>query len=179
MVPRGPEMVGALSLLHAIATIRGKSGEHHVPHDEPSVADAIRASGRRLTIQRAKILEALHRLPGHSTAEQIHAAVCEDDRDVDMALSTVYRNLDTLVEMGLVTAFADGGGVMTYEWPATDAPHHHLLCDGCGHTKEVELDAISALGDEVQRQYGFAIDLRHMAIRGQCARCQQESEQTK
>ena len=75
-------------------------------------ADAIRASGRRLTIQRARIMEALHRLRGHSTAEQIHAAVGEDDGDAEMALSTVYRNLDALAEMGLVTAF-DAGGVTT------------------------------------------------------------------
>jgi Fur family ferric uptake transcriptional regulator len=150
-----------------------------MPHNEPRVVDAIRASGRRLTIQRAKVLEALHRLPGHSTAEQIHAAVCEDERDVDMALSTVYRNLEALAEMGLITAFSDGGGVMTYEWAGAHAPHHHLLCDGCGHTREVELESVAALSDEVRREYGFAIDLRHMAIRGTCAGCRNESEQPK
>ncbi|MGE3857758.1 MAG: Fur family transcriptional regulator [Dehalococcoidia bacterium] len=147
-----------------------------MPHDERRVAEAIRASGRRLTIQRAKILEALHRLPGHSTAEQIHAAVCEDERDVEMALSTVYRNLDALAEMGLVAAFADGGGVTTYEWAASETPHHHLLCEDCGHSEEVELKSISALSAEVQQEHGFAIDLRHLAIRGHCAGCRQESE---
>jgi Fur family ferric uptake transcriptional regulator len=143
-----------------------------VPHDQPSIAETIRASGRRLTIQRAKILDALHRLPGHSTAEQIHALVCQDEQHVEMALSTVYRNLDALAEMGLVVAFADGGGVMTYEWAASEAPHHHLLCENCGHTQEVELKSISGLIDEVQQEHGFAIDLRHMAIHGQCAGCQ-------
>ncbi len=146
-----------------------------MPHNEPTIAEAIRASGRRLTIQRAKILEALHRLPGHSTAERIHAAVCEDDRDVEMALSTVYRNLDALAEMGLIAAFADGG-VTTYEWAAAGHPHHHLLCDGCGHTKEVALESIAALSDEVERTYGFTIDLRHMAIRGTCAGCRKPAD---
>ena len=151
-----------------------------MPHDHPDAAgttsaQTIRASGRRLTIQPAKILDALPRLPGHSTAEQIHALVGEDQIDAEMALSTVYRNLDTLVEMGLIIAVTDGGGIMTYEWPLTDTPHHHLLCAGCGHTKEVEVDALHALTAEVQREHGFAVDLRHMAIRGQCARCQQES----
>lgn len=150
-----------------------------MPHDEPSIARAIRASGRRLTIQRAKILHALHRLPGHSTAEQIHARVCDDERNADhaeMALSTVYRTLDALAEMGIVTAFADGGGVMTYEWTAPNAPHHHLLCDGCGHTKEVALPSLGALTAEAQREHGFAVDLRHLAIRGHCARCQHEGK---
>ena len=93
-----------------------------------------------------------------------------------MALSTVYRNLDALTEMGLVIDFADASGVPTYEWVASDAPHHHLLCDGCSHTKEVALDSISAISDEVQRDHGFAIDLRHMAIRGHCACCQQAAD---
>ena len=152
-----------------------------MPHDRTNaegatIAQTIRASGRRLTIQRSKILDALHRLPGHSTAEQIHAVVSESPVDAEMALSTVYRNLDALVEMGLVTAFADGGGVMTDEWAATETPHHHLLCDGCGQTKEVEVEALNALTVEVQREHGFAVDLHHMAIRGQCAHCQAENE---
>ncbi|MDA0301940.1 MAG: Fur family transcriptional regulator [Chloroflexi bacterium] len=146
-----------------------------MPHDQPNIAETIRASGRRLTVQRAKILDALHRLPGHSTAEQIHALVCQDEQHVEMALSTVYRNLDALTEMGLITAFADAGGVMTHEWSASEAPHHHLLCEGCGHTQEVELKSISTLSDEVQQEHGFAIDLRHMAIRGQCADCQRSA----
>jgi len=146
-----------------------------VPHDEPSIAQTIRASGRRLTIQRARILEALHRLPGHSTAEQIHALVCEEQHDAEMALSTVYRNLDALTSMGLVTAFADSGGVTMYEWAATEAPHHHLLCDGCGGTREVALHALEALTAEVLRDHGFAIDLRHMAIRGLCTGCQDDT----
>src|SRR5690606_2284221 len=116
-------------------------------------AEAIRASGRRLTVQRSRILEALRQLPGHSTVEQIHALVCNDGRGAEMALSTVYRNLDTLAEMGLVAVFADGAGATTYEWAAGDAPHHHLLCDSCGRSKEVAVSALDSLAAEVQREH--------------------------
>ena len=137
---------------------------------QPGINEAIRATGRRVTMQRAKILAALRTLPGHSTAEQIHAQVSEEDRSAEMALSTVYRALDALADVGLVTAFATGG-VTTYEWAAGDAPHHHLLCDGCGRTEAVALPSLAVLRAEVERDHGFAIDLRHMAIRGRCARC--------
>jgi len=143
-----------------------------VPHDESGITEAIRASGRRLTIQRTKILAALHELPGHTTAEQIHAHVSAREA-AEMALSTVYRNLDALVEMGLVAAFADASGVTTYEW-AAEAHHHHLLCDDCGHTAEVELRALDALSREVQQEHGFAADMRHLAIHGRCAGCRKE-----
>ncbi len=141
-----------------------------------TAAQTIRATGRRLTIQRSRILDALRGLPGHSTAAQIRALVNDRERDPDMAMSTVYRNLEALVDMGLVVAFTRPGDVMTYEWGGRDTPHHHLLCDGCGHTKEVEVSALGALASEVQRKHGFAVDLRHIAIRGQCANCQHESE---
>lgn len=144
-----------------------------VPEHGKTVAQTIRATGRRLTIQRSRILDAVRELPGHSTAEQIRALVNDGERDPDMAMSTVYRNLEALAEMGLVLAFARPGDVMTYEWAGTEA-HHHLFCSGCGHTKEVEVRALIAFAGEVQREHGFAVDLRHMAIRGQCASCQRQ-----
>ena len=140
-----------------------------MPHNQPHVTEALRASGRRLTTQRAQVLAALHDLPGHSTAEQIHARV-RDRGGNEVALSTVYRNLDALVAMGLVTAFTGASGVTTYEWTAE--AHHHLLCDGCGHTQEVALHALDALAREVRRDHGFAADMRHLAIHGRCAGCQ-------
>ena len=140
-----------------------------MPHTQSRVTDAIRASGRRLTTQRAQVLAALHDLPGHSTVEQIHARV-RDRGGSEVALSTVYRNLDALVEMGLVAAFTGASGVTTYEWTAQ--AHHHLLCDGCGHTQEVALHTLYTLAREVRRDHGFVADMRHLAIPGRCAGCQ-------
>ncbi len=139
-----------------------------MPHNQSRVTEAIRASGRRLTTQRAQVLAALHDLPGHSTVEQIHARV-RDRGGSEVALSTVYRNLDALVEMGLVGAFTGASGVTTYEWTAE--AHHHLLCDGCGHTQEVAVHALDALAREVRREHGFIADMRHLAIHGRCAGC--------
>lgn len=139
-----------------------------MPHDQSALTAAIRASGRRLTTQRAQVLEALHDLPGHSTVEQIHAGIRKRG-GADVALSTVYRNLDALVEMALVAAFTGAGGVTTYEWTAE--AHHHLLCDGCGHTQEVALRSLDTLAREVRRDHGFVADMRHLAIHGRCVGC--------
>jgi Fur family transcriptional regulator, ferric uptake regulator len=132
---------------------------------------AIRATGRRLTMQRAKILDALRALDGHQAADAIYAEVARRDPRAEMALSTVYRTLDTLVQMGLVASFDDGTGTMTYEWSGEADPHHHLLCDECGHVKEVPLRSVGDLEAEVEREHGFAAEIRHLAIRGQCAGC--------
>lgn len=144
-----------------------------MPHNQSRVTEAIRASGRRLTTQRAQVLAALHDLPGHSTVEQIHARV-RDCGGSEVALSTVYRNLDALVAMGLVAAFTGAAGVTTYEWTAE--AHHHLLCDGCGHTQEVALRSLDALAREVTRDHGFTADVRHLAIHGRCAGCRESED---
>ncbi len=73
-------------------------------------------------------------------------------------------------ESGLVAAFASPAGPTTYEWAAEDA-HHHLLCDRCGHTEEVELHSLGVLAREVEEGHGFAPDIRHLAIHGECAAC--------
>lgn len=135
---------------------------------------AIRATGRRMTMQRSKILDALRSLEGHQAADAIYAEVCRHDPRAEMALSTVYRTLDTLVQMGLVAAFDDGTGTVRYEWAGDAQPHHHLVCDDCGHVDEVALDSVPALEHEVDHRHGFAAEIRHLAIRGQCADCRDD-----
>jgi Fur family ferric uptake transcriptional regulator len=142
--------------------------------ERASAEQAIRATGRRLTMQRAKILDALRALEGHQAADTIYAEVCRRDPRAEMALSTVYRTLDTLVQMGLVASFEEGTGTTTYEWAGESEPHHHLVCDACGRVTEVGLASVEALEAEVERKHGFAAEIRHLAIRGQCAGCRDE-----
>jgi Fur family ferric uptake transcriptional regulator len=143
-----------------------------MPHNDHSGVDsAIRASGRRLTGPRRRVLEVLAASPGHLTADQVRARAGEGS--TVLVFSTVYRNLEALVEMGLVATFTDGTQT-TYEWVAArDGNHHHLLCDDCGGVEEIEPAAIESVTRELRRRHGFVADIRHLAIHGQCAVCQQ------
>src|SRR6266702_1681404 len=90
--------------------------------------DTLRASGYRVTPQRQLVLEAVTKLE-HATPEEIYAEV--QQTAVGVNLSTVYRTLELLEQIGLVTHTHLGHGAHRYHL-AADAQHVHLVCRGCG-----------------------------------------------
>jgi Fur family ferric uptake transcriptional regulator len=127
----------------------------------------LRARGYRLTPQRQLVLEAVGGL-GHGTPEAIAAAVRKSAPAVN--ISTVYRTLELLEELGLVQHTHLGHGAPTYS-VASDDDHVHLVCRDCGGVQEAD----SALLDDVVRRLsadvGFTVDVGHFAVFGRCRGC--------
>ena len=91
------------------------------------LTDALRARGLRVTSQRVVLLEALHALGRHATAEELARAAGE--RLPGLALPTVYAALELFEELGLVRRVQAGGAVLFD--PVADG-HAHLACRRCG-----------------------------------------------
>lgn len=134
---------------------------------ETYLGGMLRARGYRVTPQRQLVAEAVAAL-GHATPDEILAEVRKTAGGVN--LSTVYRSLDTLEEVGLVTHTHLGHGPPTYH-AATDSDHLHLVCRRCGRVTEAKVDVASELVERVAHRHGFDTDVRHFAIYGTCARC--------
>lgn len=133
----------------------------------PSLADALRARGLRLTAQRQLVLEAVERL-GHATPEQVHQAVCETAAGVN--ITTIYRTLELLDGLGLVTHTHLSHGAPTYH-VAGKRSHLHLVCHRCGAVQEASLELMRPLADRLQAERGFVLDIGHVALFGTCERC--------
>ncbi len=129
--------------------------------------EELRARGYRITPQRQLVLEAVTEL-GHATPEDICSHVQETARGVN--ISTVYRTLELLEELGMVTHTHLGHGAPTYH-PATEADHVHLVCRGCERVTEVSPDVVGELVDELDAKLGFSTDIRHLTIFGTCRDC--------
>jgi Fur family ferric uptake transcriptional regulator len=133
---------------------------------EPSLTDslaaALRARGLRATPQREQVLSAVHRL-GHATPEQISDAL----PDVD--LTTVYRTLELLEDIGLVKHTHFGHGAPAYR-PAGD-DHVHVVCHSCGSIADADPDLVQTLAERLRREQGFDVDRSHFTVFGRCARC--------
>lgn len=127
----------------------------------------LRARGYRLTPQRQLVLEAVAEL-GHGTPEEIVAAVRRTASGVN--ISTVYRTLELLEELGLVRHQHLGHGAPTYS-PAVEDDHVHLVCRDCGGVQEVPRAAVRAVAEELQRRRGFVVDLGHLTVFGRCREC--------
>jgi Fur family ferric uptake transcriptional regulator len=127
----------------------------------------LRAQGYRLTAQRALVLEAVERL-GHGTAEEIHSAVTE--RSADVNLSTVYRSLGLLDDLGLIRHVRLSNRTSVYHSRATPA-HVHLACQGCGDVVDATPAEFTGVSRVLMRKYGFDVDLDRLVVTGTCATC--------
>lgn len=129
----------------------------------------LRAAGGRATPARRAIVEVLVGGDGHQhlTAEEVAQRVQAVLPDV--ALSTVYRSMDALEELGFVEHRHVGHGPAVYH--LADEQHLHLVCESCGAVTELPASTFDAIAEEIGTRHRFRIQPRHFALSGTCERC--------
>lgn len=131
------------------------------------IADRLRSSGKRLTAQRQLILRAIEEL-GHATPDQVLAAVHEHSDAIN--ISTVYRNLEVLEELGLVRHTHLSDRAPTYH-SVTDEEHFHLVCRNCQQVFSVDPDVVAPVVARLRDDFAFVPDVGHLTVFGQCVDC--------
>jgi Fur family ferric uptake transcriptional regulator len=131
----------------------------------------LRERGLRLTPQRQLILEAVHEL-GHATPELVHNHVRE--RVAGVNITTVYRTLELLENLGLVNHTHLSHGSPTYHAAGADQ-HVHLVCRACGSISEVDPSVMLPVTDRLRDEKGFRVDVGHVSLFGECADCKDQS----
>jgi Fur family ferric uptake transcriptional regulator len=132
------------------------------------VGDRLRAQGRRMTPQRQRVLDAVSRA-GHVTPEQVVELVAADG-GARLAASTVYRALEALESLGVVTHTHLDHKAPSYHL-ADHATHIHLVCRVCGRVDECPRELADTFVGNVLEAKGFVADMTHMAVHGECAQC--------
>jgi Fur family ferric uptake transcriptional regulator len=138
-----------------------------VAQSEPDWALRLRGQGFRVTPQRQLVLEAVNRLD-HATPESILVEVQRTAEGLN--LSTVYRTLEVLERVGLVTHAHIGHGSPAYH-SVTERPHLHLVCANCGKVTSVDADIAADFVATLVQRTGFHPDIGHLSLQGQCAEC--------
>jgi Fur family ferric uptake transcriptional regulator len=142
---------------------------HHraAPTASPAIdlAERLRERGMRVTSQREQVLAAVRSL-GHATPEQITESV----NGVDV--TTVYRTLELLEELGLVRHAHLGHGAPSYR-PAED-DHIHVVCHSCGAVTDADPRLVEPLARRLLADDGFVLDRAHFTVFGRCRNCAQE-----
>ena len=127
----------------------------------------LREHGFRITPQRQLVLEAVENLQ-HGTPEEILAEVQHTAAGVN--LSTIYRTLEVLESVGLITHAHIGHGAPKYH-SVDEHVHIHLVCDNCGNVDSVPAAVADAFASDLRNTYGFHTDIAHVSVHGKCARC--------
>lgn len=148
-----------------------------VPGGPPWWHARFRGGGYRLTIPRQAILGVLSKSSKHLSAEDIYLAVHKVYPAV--GLTTVYRTLELLTQMGVVFKFDFGDGRSRYE--LAEGPrtrhHHHLVCTGCGRIIDYsefidkEVKVLKQIEEGLGRKYDFKIDSHRIHFLGLCDKC--------
>ena len=126
---------------------------------------------------RQTILGVLSNAPAHLSAEDLYLEVHEVQPNV--GLTTVYRTLDLLVQMGLVCKFDFGDGRARYELcegPDRGRHHHHLVCTKCGEVQDLVIDPetekrVASLIDYIADDAGYVVSGHRIDIEGECSKC--------
>jgi Fur family ferric uptake transcriptional regulator len=134
-------------------------------------ADRLREHGYRITPQRHLVLQAIDSL-GHATPEAIHDHVRVQADGVN--LSTIYRTLEVLESVGLVTHTHITHGSPTYH-SLEEEIHVHLVCRHCSKVDAVPADTVRPLLDALVTERGFDTDVSHLTIHGICSSCRESS----
>jgi Fur family ferric uptake transcriptional regulator len=126
---------------------------------------------------REAILKLLSRSQKHMSAKEIYASLHRSFPG--MGLSTVYRTLDLLARMGIVTKLILGDGQSRYEFKSSEKEehHHHLVCANCGKIIDYsefldeELRLVKKTEERLAKKYDFKIFDHNIEFLGLCNKC--------
>ena len=145
--------------------------------DPNSLRALLKKKQLKMTPQRQRILQVFCEHPdSHLSAEDVYQIVRDDASDIGLA--TVYRTLELLSELDLLSQINFGDGRSRYELNRTGEGHHHhhLICIYCGKVAEFDDDLLDQLEKEVAVQNGFQILDHQVKFFGHCKECQQREQ---
>jgi Fe2+ or Zn2+ uptake regulation protein len=131
----------------------------------------LKESGNRMTKARQALLEIFTGNHSPMSAHQLGQQLRE--RGIDVNKTTIYREIDFLIEQKIVREIDLLDGKKRYEIFNEDSHHHHLVCTKCNLIQCVELPRdLEMLEKKISREYGFKIDGHILEFFGRCGDCQ-------
>jgi Fur family transcriptional regulator, ferric uptake regulator len=145
------------------------------PSEIEKLKSNLKAKGYKLTPQRRAIVDIIIQNAGsHLTTEELYDLVKTDCPEIGLA--TVYRTVQLLEELGVVSKLDLNDGCYRYELVREDENHHHhhLICSQCGNVIEVQGDLLEVLEHEIESKYDFQIQNHSVKFYGFCSDCKQK-----
>jgi len=127
----------------------------------------LREHNLKITVLRKLILTFLTSSHGPFTIENIY----ENTHKIKACnLTTIYRIIAQLEELGLVRRSELGDGLSRYEYQCVDHPHHHLVCRSCKKVVPIETSVFPDV-EKVAKKQGFKKVYPYFEIFGLCRSC--------
>ncbi len=132
------------------------------------VAQALREAGHRVSVPARLVIEALFAAEGPVSAERLAEGL--GSRAPALELTSVYRNLERLEQLGVVSHVHVGHGAGLYAL-ARGRDREYLVCERCGRVTGVDPAALDVVREQLRLAFGHHARFRHFPIHGHCADC--------
>jgi Fur family ferric uptake transcriptional regulator len=130
-------------------------------------------NGYRMTVQREMVLASLHEIGHPASAEELFDLVTKQNANVE--LSTIYRTLELLNSMDLVTVIHTANKPHLYELSGEHVSHLCLVCRVCGGITRVDIDRFTPFFDNLEDFSNFQVDLNILSFQGVCEDCRERN----
>lgn len=128
-----------------------------------------RELGMRCTVQRRVVLEAVLDLANHPTADDVFAVASQ--RLEGVSRTTVYRSLESLARIGVITKACHPGAAARYD--RRTEIHHHLICLRCDGIVDLDEAGFEGLSIPDTSAHGFEVEDYRVQLRGTCLSCRE------
>lgn len=120
------------------------------------------------TKQRCAIMGMIQESAEPMSAEDIF--ICLKDEYPNLALSTVYRNLERFAADALIHKDIFNDGIVRYS-PSDGRHGHYLICTECSHKIKIDECPLACMEKGLERDTGFEIAGHTLTIYGKCPEC--------
>lgn len=131
--------------------------------------DRLKNEGYKITPQRQEIIKCFGAGGQHYSADEIHQKVRR--RFPNISLDTVYRNLNTLKALGIISILNFEEGKSRYELAVRSSHHHHLICLRCGDSEELRFCPLKFFDSTLLSEKNFTAERHSFEIFGYCSVC--------
>ena len=140
--------------------------------DAQAIQSNLRQQRRKLTRPRQAVLDVITHAARHLTPAEVYQKAKK--KYPQLGLTTVYRTLDLLVQLGYIQRIHLDAGCHSYA--ATAREHgHHLVCSQCGRAEEFADCDLEPLINSLRSKTGYDIDLHMLELVGRCPDCRRQS----
>lgn len=128
--------------------------------------EVLKENGYKKTDKRELILKMFGKSNKYLTARDLLAVL--KPRYPGMSFDTIYRNLSTFVELGILEETEMNGERKFRMHCESDHHHHHFICLHCGDVKELSLCPMDFVNENLN---GYSVEAHKFEIYGKCPTC--------
>lgn len=126
-------------------------------------------SSKRNTLQKSLVLETVHHMKCHASADEVYNTIIKTYPNISRA--TVYRNLKELAKNKEIKKVEIPEGADRFDHQCFE--HYHVRCLKCGKIFDVDMEYIKDLEKAVQNPHGFEFNGHDIMFKGICPLCNQ------